>query len=412
MARDTHDRAGGYVAEALRPCAYCQVPTPEAEFTLEHAIPQFLGGAQAPEVFRLHNVCQACNNNLGTFVDGAYAKSWPVSQALAHAARRLYVGGPRPLPLWCIGQVQLDGVELPTWRSEKHAYVQEMWVGPSGETLLWLRPQDDQTSAYVGGNPLHKRLPATAYWLPTSNDPMRLHMGFQSVATLRKGRPKMRLVLGCRADDPDCQLSALGFVDPDDVDQRNLQALRAACQGDWIRARIALQPPVDPRFLSKLALGVGLAVFGTPFETSHAARELRRGVWPRGQGNIAIRGQGGLGLAGSEIAQHCSLPGAVVLAVLQIEGDFVLTLTINATVAATVALAPATLAPAIPIGEAGYALILVPYLDRAVETTLADLLAHRLAERPLPALEFFESQIARALTFNAQLTPMAEHPDR
>lgn len=388
------------------PCAYCQRSTPETEFTVEHAIPQFLGGAHAPDMFRLRNVCKRCNNNLGTFVDGAYAKSWPVSHALANAARRAYDSSTRPLPLSCIGKVDLDGVQLPTVRSDEHKYLQEVWVGPSGETLLWIRPQDDEMAGYVGGNPLHKKLPATAYWLPTSTDPVRLQIGLQGLEAMFKTRRKTRLVLGCPADDPKGTLRAMGFVDPDDVDRHNIESIRRACQGESVRAQIALQRSADQRFLSKLALGVGLGLFGDGFNATAEARELRRGIWPREESNIRVRGQGGLALAGSELAQYCSLSGAVVLAVVQVGADYALTLTIDASVAATVALAPAHLQPRVLIGEAGYALILVPYLDWAMETTLADLLAHRLGVQPLAELAPIEAQFARAATFDATLVPM------
>ena len=44
-------------------------------FSLEHVIPQFLGGAYAPDQMKTKDVCRKCNSDLGLFVDAAFEKT-------------------------------------------------------------------------------------------------------------------------------------------------------------------------------------------------------------------------------------------------------------------------------------------------------------------------------------------------
>lgn len=88
----------------MRQCIYCRKEKDETDFTLEHIIPQFLGGAYAPDCFKVRNVCGPCNNNLGLFVDAAFEKSWFVSNRLKLAAYALFdPNGAVGLPLVCMG---------------------------------------------------------------------------------------------------------------------------------------------------------------------------------------------------------------------------------------------------------------------------------------------------------------------
>ena len=74
---------------------YCNAEIADSDLSLEHVIPLFLGGAYAPDRFKLPLACRRCNNNLGLFVDAAFEKDWTVGNNLAievvatrHAGRR------------------------------------------------------------------------------------------------------------------------------------------------------------------------------------------------------------------------------------------------------------------------------------------------------------------------------------
>lgn len=70
----------------MKRCIYCRQEKDDDQFTLEHVIPQFLGGAYTPESFKIRDVCKNCNNNLGLFVDAGFEKNWLVSNNLRQAA--------------------------------------------------------------------------------------------------------------------------------------------------------------------------------------------------------------------------------------------------------------------------------------------------------------------------------------
>lgn len=127
-------------------CLYCGEDKPSAEASLEHAIPQFMGGNSAPRQYLLRNVCEGCNNKLGLFVDASYAKSWFFTNHLVTASRRLYSGlQDQPLPLCCIGLLKAENFASPD------GYVAEIWLGPSGETIIWTRKHDERVYWYSGG---------------------------------------------------------------------------------------------------------------------------------------------------------------------------------------------------------------------------------------------------------------------
>jgi hypothetical protein len=73
-------------AVATQNCIYCWQDKDDSEFTLEHVIPQFLGGAYGPDSLKTRHVCKQCNSNLGLFADAGFEKNWLVSNQLRDAA--------------------------------------------------------------------------------------------------------------------------------------------------------------------------------------------------------------------------------------------------------------------------------------------------------------------------------------
>lgn len=54
----------------------------DVEMSLEHSIPQFLGGKKSDDKFKKLNLCKPCNSQLGVHVDGRFARSFLVSMKL------------------------------------------------------------------------------------------------------------------------------------------------------------------------------------------------------------------------------------------------------------------------------------------------------------------------------------------
>lgn len=365
-------------------CLYCAQATDSTKSSLEHAIPQFMGGARAPARFHLNNVCEACNNRLGLFVDASYAKAWLTTNALATAARNLYLSNDDPgLPLIYIGHATINGLTVPV------GHVAEHWIGPSGETIVWVRRHDKRMDAYAGGNPIDaKRAPSVIYMVPTAGDE-RLEMAIRSLK--RIGGKKARTILCAEvldADQRQVSPAALGFdvADASEIDAAD--AIRAQVLTGQMRARVVMNLTFDHRFICKLALSVGYALFGEPFLDQPTTADLRLGVWPKiGAQKPPVRGASSLTSQARVIAQRTAYPGAVLLFVMRAGNNWVLTLTIDPQLTFSVALGPSALKGHEVDLEAGYALVLIPYLEQAVELSLTALIDHLRGAAHVPELE-------------------------
>lgn len=53
------------------------------EMSLEHSIPQFLGGKKSDDKFKKLNLCRSCNSRLGTYVDARFARNFINAMELA-----------------------------------------------------------------------------------------------------------------------------------------------------------------------------------------------------------------------------------------------------------------------------------------------------------------------------------------
>lgn len=354
-------------------CLYCGEAKDWAQSSLEHAIPQFLGGARAPARFHLKNVCQTCNNRLGLFVDASYAKAWFTTNALASAAQGLYLSSDDPgLPLIYIGHVRINGLVVPD------GHVAEHWIGPSGETIVWVRQHDERMDAYAGGNPIDaKRVPSVIYMAPTTGGE-RLAMALRSLK--RMGGKKVRTILCVKVLDENQQEvspAMMGFDVPDTAEAAAADAIRAQALTQKLHSRAVMNLTFDHRFICKLALGVGYALFGAPFLAQPSTADLRQGVWPKfGAQKPPVRGVPTLTAQARIIAQQTAYAGAVVLFVMRAGNDWALTLTVDPQLTFTVVLGPSTLTGHGVDPAAGYALVLIPYLEQAVELSVTALIDH------------------------------------
>lgn len=379
---------------ALFTCLYCGYPKPQEESTLEHAIPRALGGAHGPDRYKLRNICKKCNNDLGSFVDASFAKSWFVTNALAMAAHKLYDGmNEVPLPLTCLGPIDVADLQIPS------DYVAESWVGPSGEFMVWVRPKDEQLYWYVGGNPRHRAVPSTAYWFPTSDNLVRWKIGADSLIAAFKERKNARKVIGVPYD----QLPP-GFDAPNTLDIANIAAIRAGVGGFCGRASFNLE--FDYRFAAKLGLGVGYSLFGEAFVSTEHAAELRKGCWPGKHSEILIRGVPMFGVQVPLVGSVASYPGAVVLTVMPAGDSYAMTITIDEGRPIVVALAPTDISCSGLDTFEAYALLLFPSLRQHVETTLAKLIGHRNKLWEVPELTAIDERLVRAERFWGALPPL------
>jgi hypothetical protein len=380
-------------------CLYCARNKPLSESSLEHAVPQFLGGAQAPGQYKLRNVCRTCNNRLGLHVDGSYAKSWFVTNALAEAARKYYSGPGQshPFPLVCIGPASIPGLLVP--QNE----IAEYWLGPSGETIIWLRTADDALYWYTGGNPTHRKRPSAVYFIPTSGDPVRLQMGTEALIGAFK-KTKARRIFGATVGGLSPGAAVPGFDLPSPTDDSNVQAIHTAIRSGSIPARLPINTGFDLRFICKMALAVGFSLFGQPYLATSGAGEARIGLWPNPSTPPNVRGSPTF-LNHAQFAQVGGYEGAIVILVLRTGGSYVLAMTVDRGLPFVVELCPDTLSSRFIDPALGYSLVLFPHLQQCVELSMPDQLAHMLGEASNAALAAIDKQRQTAAAFWNSLPP-------
>lgn len=385
-------------------CLYCGKTMDPKHSSLEHAVPQFLGGAAAPARFHLKNVCATCNNRLGLFVDASYAKAWFTTNALADAARLLCTSENDPgLPPTYLGHAKIQGLIVPP------DYVAEHWLGPFGETIIWVRYHDERMDAYAGGNPIDaRRVSSTAYFVPTMSDGPKLRMAFKSFDRMVEKKKVRKILCAKVLDASGVQVRAAldGFELPNASEQLAVAAILQQINSRTMRGTSSINVEFDRRFICKLALGVGFALFGEAFLSQPTTDELRRGVWPeRIEPKPMIPGSPTFSSPKDNVAALTYYPGTVVLIAMRAGDHWSLTLTVDSLLSFTVSMGPASMIGGQINSNEGYALILMPYLEQAVELTGAELIAHRLAVKLHPDLVSIEQRRINAAAFWAQLNP-------
>lgn len=383
-------------------CLYCGLDKSTSELSLEHAIPQFMGGDFAPIKYRLSdNVCKTCNNRLGLFVDASYAKSWTVTNNLASASKALYTGLlDRPIHLSCIGTINIDGLVVPD------NYLIEYWVGPSGESVIWVRSNDERMYWYAGGNPIDSRKKfSTVYISFTSDDPIRYQMCLSSFNDAFKNKNARKIMCNKLSGAPDGTILS-GFDSPTLDEKENIIAIQNALNsGERLKGQIIFNTKFDLRFISKMVLGIGYAMFGDAFLGTTQAIEARKGCWPRQDELPDLRGTPSFNNESGIFSQNMGYPGAVAITIMVSGSSYAMCFTINQEMPFVVELAPLKLtSPHIVKPESGFVILLFPSIKQAIELTLVDMITHACGYNIHPELEKIDAKRKESEEFHSQLT--------
>lgn len=261
----------------MNTCIYCGQEKNDDEFTLEHVIPQSLGGAHAPDKFKTRDVCEKCNGTLGLFVDAAFEKNWFVQNWLRMSAMAFFdPDKPSALPLICMGNSSLSP---PGMNADE---VCESWLGPLGEQVYWIRKNDERLYWYAGGNPrTTKDSESRAYFLFSERsikNPIISWLAFWDAFRERK-KVKKIMCTEVHGEDP----KGIGFSCPDETDIERIRffkSLSSVTNGE-MKNRLSLNVNFDRRFMAKLGIGIGYCLFGKKVLESEYGKELRKGLWYR-----------------------------------------------------------------------------------------------------------------------------------
>ncbi|MCW0236299.1 MAG: HNH endonuclease [Ferrovibrio sp.] len=373
-------------------CIYCLEDKAEKDMSLEHAIPQFLGGAQAPDKYKTHCVCKTCNSNLGLFVDASFARSFLVANWLKMNAMDLYLpSDPGGLPLYCMAVMELN---LPGMTEDD---VCELYMGPLGEQVYWVRPHDERLFWYSGGNPrTTKSKESRAYFLFSERSHLDINATWKSFRDAFSDRPKVKKVMGTVVDGADP--ATIGFQPADQLDDERLAILTKLATGGDIKSGIRYHMDYDFRFLAKLGRGVAFCLFGDAALDGPYAEEVRKGVWFKpSEPRPEVRGSGSLGAGADGIKQFAAHPHAVSLLVNIVGNDVVMTLMVGDGISGVVACCSAN-----KLTDAdrhhftfGQILLLFPALQKSLELPLPTYLAHRNSMTKHPGLDAIETEISK-----------------
>lgn len=259
-------------------CLYCNQDKPTAEMSLEHGIPQFLGGNYAPKIFKFKNVCKSCNNSLGRHVDASFARSWFVSAAMQSNAMICYNAKTRPfsIPLVCMG---ITSHKPPDMLEDE---VCESWVGPLSEQIFLVRKHDEKTYWYVGGDPVtpKKTQSSRAYFFFSERTPLAPQITWDSFKEAYSSEKTKKIMC---TEIAGTNPTLIGFSNPDDLDTRRISYFRQAVSVKNCDQNnsLSINTDFDHRFLCKLGLATAYGLFGEDFLASKYAEELRKGIWYR-----------------------------------------------------------------------------------------------------------------------------------
>ncbi len=359
----------------MKECIYCKRPKPVEDFTLEHVIPQCLGGAYAPDKFKTRDVCGQCNNNLGLFVDASFEKNWFVSQFFREAAYALFdPAKPVGLPLTPMGSSDLMPPEL------QEDDVCESWLGPLGEQVYWIRPKDARLYWYVGGNPrTTKKVETRAYFQFSERSTKNALLSWLTFRDAFEGR-RVRKIMCTIVDGADP--ADIGFAPPDRLDAARIEFFRTACSGEQTRKNsLAIYTRYDVRFMAKLALGVGYSLFGEKILSTDYTAELQKALWHR-EGEQLPDIQGTTDLAGHFDQLFKDVTGhqyAVTLLILPSKEGVAVNLNLGSKmnwIVKCASLENLDAADIEPIKD-GVVIILYKYLQRGFTMTLPEFIAYK-----------------------------------
>lgn len=368
----------------MRKCIYCREEKAEGDFTLEHTLPQFMGGAYAPDCFKVRDVCKRCNSNLGLFVDAGFEKNWLVSNRLRQAAHAFFdPKRPVGLPLICMGKSDL----VPPQQQPDE--ICESWLGPLGEQIYWIRPHDARLYWYSGGNPrTTKTTDSRAYFIFSERslkNPMMSWLAFRDAFEGKRVKKIMcTTVVGSGLAD-------IGFESPDELDNQRIQFFNNACSGTQTRHnQISMYVHFDFRFLGKLGLGIAYALFGPKALQTTYAEELYKALWYRnGDDEPQINAKSAI--MHDDAPQFSSLTGeenAVTITILLSTEGIAANLNIGASLCWSVKCASLEGLSDEDISslEDGRVIVLYRQLQRGIDLSLTEYIAHKCGVQPHPEL--------------------------
>lgn len=374
-------------------CIYCREKKEIDEFSLEHVIPQFLGGNFVSDKFKIRNVCKKCNNNLGLFVDAAFEKDWLVFNHLMDQAHAFFDPvKPKSLPLRYIGPNVLN----PPHMTDEE--ICEYWLGPLGEQIFWIRPNDEKLYWYAGGNPRTvKKQKTRAYFIFAERSLKIINLALLSFKDAFEGKPVKKIM--CTAcQDEESILPRIGFSNPDNIDKERIKFFLESVRGG--KEQHCQYPKnifAENRFIAKLALGILHCLFNKSKFSSEYMEELYKGLWYRtGDNSPKIHSLGSFH-EGKDLKTLLGVPYGTTISII-LKNNNLIIMNLNISMELNYSIQCGEIEEldnqeANLFEQGGLCIVIYKSLQRVVELGLDEFLAHKSGNRINDKLSEIESMI-------------------
>jgi hypothetical protein len=385
----------------MKSCIYCGINKPNTEFSEEHIWPAALGGDLLPAFWRTNDVCRACNNSSGVFVDGAFIKSFFISGERAlDALDYLSPDNPkRILPLSYLGEMQ----NVTTQNNE----VADFWVCAPGANIVHFRSanEEDMWNSYAGGDPRRASKRSKAGRVVVALTTAEYYWILTALSSVKHHFPKAdKFVTNLELPPTTKHFKELNPKDRQQAaDLKFFEEIEAArSRGELLHNRIVISINADGRFLAKLGLAVGHKLFGDQFLQSQYGLDLRKAFREANierRRQIPVRGSGYLknvDLRG--LQEQLRWPGGWVLFILHHDNTLSLSVQPPSGRTMTVQITddPVLLQELAPEYRDGVAWLTVPPAASATEAiSLSEYLAHQMGELENPQLMEIAKQRSR-----------------
>ena len=381
-------------------CIYCRETKPLAEFSEEHIIPRFMGGASACAAAVTHDVCAKCNGLYGRFVDAAVAKGFFLNAQESGAWQGCFDHDQRSgnvFPLIYFGKC----TESQCAEGEEA----EVWLCPDGGTA-WnfhdARAEDFAT--FAGGDPLLRRKDelSRVYAFQASTVPYWILSNLKSAVGHFKEEP---IFIGADSDI-ECRLATertkgtLCRKDAAAIAERD--KIRALLdRGSPINHALKLDTMFDVRFLAKIAIAFGHKLFGEDYGELRYTDMLRSFLWTR-RANLKpeehrIRMLSYFAGLQDYALKPLGFPFGFVFVFKYVEGDAVLAVIFPSGHRVQVSITDKTVDPEFSVKDrfvGEHVLVSVPQLGQAFGPVgYAEYLSWTLGSNPIPELDNVKARI-------------------
>jgi hypothetical protein len=257
----------------LRRCIACERNKAESDFSLEHILPQAMGGgALCSDLFKTRAVCRTCNSTMGIFVDAPMFRNWIAKVSAAASADFVDLDSATSwVPFIYAGSSEFLRVAPDE--------ILEIWAGHAGiGNVFHVHKKDDSRfDSYAGGSPIARRSdPGRAYLYLAPSEARLERLAIRSFVRQFRDARRYALNFDTRQDS-----SVVPFMHvPDERGLRESAMLNSTIKrgSEW-RIEMTLELGFEQRFLAKVGRFLGFNLFGEKYLCTQRAKDLKEVLW-------------------------------------------------------------------------------------------------------------------------------------